>query len=147
MFDIERDPAAVELGVFAPQPPALVWRALVEPDLMQSWLSRPIGFEPVEGTSFLVEVLSHPPHHVACQVLTAVPCTRLTYTWTDPRGDARATWTVDWRLEPQGHGTRVLLLFRGFDLDDRIQRMARNAVERGWRNQVLPSLLAVVTTL
>ncbi|ALG86531.1 SRPBCC family protein [Gordonia phthalatica] len=147
MFDIERDPSAVELGVFAPQPPTVVWRALVEPDLMQSWLSRPIGFEPVEGTSFLVEVLSEPPHHVACQVLTVVPRTRLVYTWTDPRGDAPATWTVDWHLEAQGRGTRVLLVFSGFDMNDRIQKMARNAVERGWRNQVLPSLLASVASL
>ncbi|GAA3957413.1 SRPBCC domain-containing protein [Gordonia caeni] len=72
------------------------------------------------------------------------PLHQLTYSWTDLRGDPPARWLVDWQLRPQGRGTRILLHISGFDLTDRRQKMARNALERGWNNTVLPRLADVV---
>jgi hypothetical protein len=33
-------------------PPARVWRALTDPELLAGWLMRPVGFAPVVGTPF-----------------------------------------------------------------------------------------------
>lgn len=144
VFDVERDPTAVELGLFIPQPPAAVWRALTEPALIDRWLASTTGFATEIGTTFILEIPADPPAEVACQVLTVDPGRRFTHSYTDLRGNPPARWFVDWLLEPQGRGTRVLMTHSGFDLDDRVQKMARNAIERGWRNRLLPRLADVV---
>ncbi|WP_312033451.1 SRPBCC family protein [Nocardia veterana] len=105
----------------------------MEPDLVERWLMRSIGLVPAVGTHFLFVVPTEPAAEIACEVLAAQPPRRLTHSWVDLRSTFPARWMVDWVLEGQGRGTRVLLTQTGFDIDDRRQRMARNAMERGWR--------------
>ncbi|WP_458686818.1 SRPBCC family protein [Nocardia tengchongensis] len=142
--DTQLNPAAVELGTFFPQPPDVVWRALTEPDLLQRWLLRPTGFATTVGTRFRFTTPDSSIDEIICQVLTARPREQLTYTWTYPRADYPTRWTVDWTLRPQGRGTRLLLTQTGFDIEDRRQKMARNAVERSWKRLVLPRLGEVI---
>lgn len=138
MFD--GDPTAVELGLFVAQPPHVVWRALTEVDLVERWFARTTGFTAKVGSSFIFEIPADPPAEIACQVIAAESCRRFTHSYTDLRGEAPARWVVDWLLIPQGKGTRILLTHSGFDVDQRQQKMARNVVERGWQNDVLPKL-------
>ncbi|MBF6195324.1 SRPBCC domain-containing protein [Nocardia implantans] len=79
-------------------------------------------------------------NEIICEVLAAPPCKQLTYSWMYPQPEHRARCTVDWTLQPQGGGTRLLLTQTGFDIEDRRQKMARNATERSWRQLVLPRL-------
>ncbi|WP_227982382.1 SRPBCC family protein [Nocardia spumae] len=132
-FDSELDPAAVEIGGFFPQAPELVWRALTESDLVEQWLMRSIGLLPSVGTHFLFVVPTEPSAEIACEVLEARPTRQLSYSWVDLRARHPARWVVEWGLETQGRGSRVLLTQTGFDIGDRRQKMARNAMERGWR--------------
>lgn len=147
MFELERDKAAVELDQFVPHPPEVVWRALTEPDLVARWFAKTTGFSATLGCTFIVEIPSTPPAEVACEVLTVEPYQRFTHTYTDLRGNPPARWMVDWRLEQQGRGTRILLNHTGFDVEDQRQRMARNAAERSWNNQLLPGLAKLVAEL
>ncbi|MBF6178197.1 Activator of Hsp90 ATPase homolog 1-like protein [Nocardia otitidiscaviarum] len=133
MSDPELNPAAVEIGSFFPQPPDTVWHALTDPDLLEQWLLRSVGFAPAVGTHFIFSLPTRPPGEIACEVLTAEPATRLTFRWIDLRADYPARWIVDWTIHPQGRGTRLLLTQTGFDIEDRRQKMARNAMERGWK--------------
>ncbi|MEU0543916.1 SRPBCC domain-containing protein [Nocardia sp. NPDC005978] len=133
------NPAAVELGCFFPQPREVVWNALIDPDLLERWMVRPTGFEPTVGTHFLFNTPAIAPGEVACEVLIARPLEQLAYSWTYSLSDPPATWTIDWTLRAQGRGTRLLLTQTGFDIEDRRQRMQRNAMERSWRN-TLPRL-------
>ncbi|WP_405162917.1 SRPBCC domain-containing protein [Nocardia sp. NBC_01499] len=135
--DSELDPAAVEIGSFFPQSPDTVWRALTEPELIERWLMGSVGFAASVGTHFIFVVPTQPTAEIACEVLTARPPEQLTYTWVDLRAERPARWVVDWTIQPQGHGTRLLLTQSGFDIDNRRQKMARNALERGWK-AVLP---------
>ncbi|MFI9508031.1 SRPBCC domain-containing protein [Nocardia sp. NPDC052566] len=131
--DAELDPAAVEIGSFFPHRPETVWRGLTEPDLVEQWLMRSVGFATSVGTHFIFAVPTQPTAEIACEVLTARPNEQLTISWVDLRAKHPARWILDWTIQPQGRGTRLLLTHTGFDIDDRRQKMARNAMERGWR--------------
>ncbi|MGW0252719.1 SRPBCC family protein [Nocardia goodfellowii] len=138
------NPAAVELGSFFPQPPKSVWRALTEPELMGRWLLRPAGFAASVGTRFRFIIPDSSIDEIICEVLAVRPYQQLTYSWTYPQAEYPARWVVDWTLQPQGRGTRLLLTQTGFDIEDRRQKMARNATERGWKRLVLPRLGQVI---
>ncbi|UGT44996.1 SRPBCC domain-containing protein [Nocardia yamanashiensis] len=132
--DAELNPAAVEIGGFFPQPPDALWEALIEPHLVERWLQlRSSGFVAAVGTRFVFAVPGTPPGEIACEVLTASPGERLTISWVDLRAERPARWVVDWLIQPEGRGTRLLLTQTGFDIEDRRQKMARNAMERGWK--------------
>ncbi|MEU8898236.1 SRPBCC domain-containing protein [Nocardia sp. NPDC048505] len=127
----------MEVGSFFPQTPETVWRVLTDPDLLERWLMRSVGFAATTGTHFIFVLPTKPPGEIACEVLTARPNQQLTYTWFDLRAQPPARWVVDWTIQPQGRGTRFLLTQTGFDIDNRRQKMARNAMERGWRSTLL----------
>jgi hypothetical protein len=60
------------------------------------------------------------------------------------RPGRRHRWVVDWILQPQGRGARLLLTQKGFDIENRRQKMVRNAMERSWKRVVLPRLGEVI---
>lgn len=142
--DPQLDPTMVELGSFFGQPPNAVWRALTEPNLLQQWLLRPTGFAATVGTRFRFTIPDSAIDQISCEVIAAQPYERLSYSWFYPQAAYPARYIVEWRLYPQGHGTRLLLTQRGFDIGDRRQRMLRNAAERSWKRQVLPRLGEVI---
>ncbi|MQY22009.1 SRPBCC family protein [Nocardia macrotermitis] len=139
----ELDPARVEIGRFYPQSPEIVWRALTEPALLERWLMPSTGFDPAVGTHFLLSMPDSSTAEIACEVLATTPGEAMTWSWMDLRAPQPARWIVDWEVHAQGHGTRLLLTQTGFDIADKRQKMARNAIERGWR-QVLATTLAEV---
>lgn len=136
LADPELNPSAVELGRFLPQSRENVWRALTVPGLLEQWLMRPTGFAASVGTHFVFAVPSQSAGEIACEVLAVRPSERLVIGWVDLRAEQPARWVLDWTLGPQGRGTRFLLTQTGFDIDDRRQRMARNALERGWKTSL-----------
>lgn len=144
---MERDPAIVELDRFVPCTPAVVWRALTEPEIVEQWLVRSVGLRPQEGTTFILEIPSHPPGEVSCEVSAAVPGERFTHSYTDLRAARPTRWVVDWLLVPEGKGTRVVMTMSGFDSGDRQQMFARNAAERGYRNTLIPKLADAAVAL
>ncbi|WP_035718826.1 SRPBCC family protein [Gordonia shandongensis] len=145
MFDA--DPTAVDLGRFVTSAPEAVWRALTESDLVAQWLARPVGMVAEVGVVFVFEIPSDPPGEAACEVLVVEPKRRFEHTYTDLRAKRPARWVIRWSLVPKGRGTRVVFRFDGFDANDRMQRMARNALERGYDRTVLPELAEFVSTM
>ncbi|MEY2936851.1 MAG: hypothetical protein RL033_7600 [Pseudomonadota bacterium] len=102
-----------------PQPPAQVWRALTDPELIPAWTAtgkggRPVGFSTQVGTEFQFLAKPMPGWNgvVQCKVLEAVEPRLLRYSW---RGDEGGEVTlVTYRLEPQGGGTRFTWEHTGF---------------------------------
>jgi uncharacterized protein YndB with AHSA1/START domain len=71
-----------------------------------------------------------------CEVLEEVEHERLVHTFGE-------TWTLTWRLVPEGRGTRLLLQHTGFDLEQKRDRHALDRMGPGWRDVVLPRLAGV----
>jgi uncharacterized protein YndB with AHSA1/START domain len=100
------------------EPPALVWRALTEPELMARWLGEG-DVEAVVGRRFVVRpggAAGQAP--VDCEVVEAEPERLLSYRWrADGEGTAALDTVVTWILEPTAEGgTRLRLVHDGFPI-------------------------------
>jgi uncharacterized protein YndB with AHSA1/START domain len=94
----------------------------------------PGDIAPIVGHRFHLQMPGWGP--VACEVLEVEPARKIVYTFN-------ATWTLTWRLVPEGTGTRLLLEHSGFDLDDKRDRDAYERMSDGWR-EILPRLTAAL---
>ncbi|GAA2209230.1 SRPBCC domain-containing protein [Nonomuraea monospora] len=122
---------AIRLDQFVAHPPAKVWRALTEPGLVARWLM-PGDFKAEVGHRFTFT--TQPRKQVGfdgivyCEVLRVEPEKLLRISWSDGKVD----WTVTWRLEPEGKGTRLFLDHEGFDPGDELQQLSRRIMGGGW---------------
>lgn len=128
-------PATIRVDQFVAASPGKVWRALTEPDLLRLWWAEG-DVAAVVGHQFTLDMPGYGKQ--PCTVLEVDPPRRFVYTFT-------SAWTLTWRLEPEGGGTRVLLEHSGFDLDDTRMAMAFDRMGPGWRDVVLPRLADAVT--
>ncbi|MCV7413203.1 polyketide cyclase [Mycobacterium florentinum] len=123
-------PATIRVDQFVGAPPERVWRLLTEPDLMRLWWAEG-QVAAVVGHQFVLDMPGYGKQ--ACKVLEVDPPHRFVYTFTP-------AWTLTWRLEPEGTGTRVFLEHSGFDLNDTRMAAAFDRMGPGWRDVVLPRL-------
>ncbi|SBT43947.1 SRPBCC family protein [Micromonospora auratinigra] len=111
---------------FLAHPPARMWRALTDSDLLARGLM-PNDFRPLPGHRFRLRTTPRPGQGfdgvVDCEVLEI----------DEPR---RTRWA--WR------GTRLFLEHSGFDPDDSVQRRTFTLLDGGWRGHVWPRLAGVL---
>ncbi len=111
--------SAIHLVEDYPYPPATVWRALTDPEVVPRWTAtgagaRPVGFSTEPGTRFQFVGKPKPGWDgiVNCQMLEAIEPSLLRFSWTD-NGGGDVTEVV-YRLTPEGHGTRLDYEHTGF---------------------------------
>jgi uncharacterized protein YndB with AHSA1/START domain len=102
-----------------PYPPATVWFAVTNPELVARWTvtgrgGRPVGFVPIVGTKFQLIAKPVPGWRgiVDCEVIEVNEPTLLRYSWQGEE-DGKLT-IVTYRIEPQPNGTRFTLEHTGF---------------------------------
>lgn len=125
--------ASIEVDEFLPHPVEAVWDALTISDRLAGWLM-PNDFALQVGHRFTLDTGNW--GITECEVLEIEHERLLRYSWRNGPLDTE----VIWRLEPEGHGTRLFLEHRGFDLDHPAQRFAHEGMNRGWCSTVLPAL-------
>jgi uncharacterized protein YndB with AHSA1/START domain len=102
-----------------PHPPAKVWRAVTDPELVARWTvtgrsGRPVGFAPTVGTRFQFVGKPVPGWNgiVDCEVLEVREPSLLRFSW---QGDKNGPATyVTYRIEPRDAGTRFSYDHTGF---------------------------------
>lgn len=138
------DLTAIRVDEFLPHPPARVWRALTESDMLAKWLM-PNDFQPVVGHTFTFATQAIPAADfdgvVHCEVLAIEPEEMLRIRW----GGGRLDTTVTWRLVPEGRGTRLFLEHEGFDPGDESNQFARRTMGGGWRSHMARRIAQVLT--
>jgi uncharacterized protein YndB with AHSA1/START domain len=135
-------------------PPARVWRALTDPDLLAGWLMRPVGFTAAIGTQFEFRADPAPGFDgiVRCEVVECTPPladapATLAYSWQG--GPMKRPTLVRWTLTridtARGAATRVDLTHSGFDGFDVL--IARAVLGLGWRRLLVRQLRAALDAL
>lgn len=133
--------------VLVPQPREQVWRALTDSTSLADWMF-PNDFVPRVGHHFTFRVPPNPKVGfdglvVHCEVLECEPPSRLAFSWS--AGELVDT-RVNFRLEPDGEGTRVHFEHSGFDVSQPRGVQALRGAEFGWA-KMLKQLAAVVAGL
>ncbi|MEU2781020.1 SRPBCC domain-containing protein [Streptomyces sp. NPDC007110] len=141
----EDDLTVIRVDQYFPHPPAKVWRALTEPDLLVQWQMQGVeAFRLEVGHRYRMTSVPRPNTDfsgtVEAEVLAYAPERMLSVRWRDVSPANSADWTVTWSLEQEGRGTRLFLVHEGFDPDDPAQLMARKIMGGGWRTHVMRSL-------
>jgi uncharacterized protein YndB with AHSA1/START domain len=126
----------ITVDQFLPHPPATVWRALTEPDLIARWLM-PNDFRLEAGHKFTFQGFPIPPAGFGgtghSEVLEFEPEKMLRIAWRAAPDDlSTLDSTVTFTLEPEGSGTRLFLVHEGFDAGDPYQAAAQRIMSGGW---------------
>ncbi|MER7173751.1 SRPBCC family protein [Streptomyces mesophilus] len=149
-YEDDDDLTTIRVAQFLPHPPAKVWRALTEPELIGQWMM-PGDFRLEVGHRYTMAALPRPNTEfsgtVAAEVLAYETERMLAVRWQDADRPDAVDWTITWTLEPEGRGTRLFLVHEGFDPDDPTQLMARKIMGGGWRSSVITALEAVLDAL
>ncbi|WP_067136301.1 SRPBCC family protein [Microtetraspora malaysiensis] len=146
------DLTAVRVEQFLAHPPAKVWRALTEPELIAQWLM-PGDFRLEVGHRYTMQARAMPgigfSGTIQAEVLAFEPERMLRIGWrdVDPSSPNAADWTITWALKPEGRGTRLFLVHEGIDPDNPLQQRARTLMGSGWRSIVTHRLNEVLRAL
>jgi uncharacterized protein YndB with AHSA1/START domain len=134
------------MEVDLPHPPAKVWRALTDPELVAGWLMAN-DLKPQVGHSFTFRAEPTPwwDGIVRCEVLESEPHKRLRYTWRGGPANSPLDTVVTWTLTPTASGgTRLSLEQSGFPPAN---KFAYEGATKGWAHMVgtkLPEVLGRV---
>ena len=109
-------------------PPAKVWRALTDPDLLAEWLLPVIGFKLEPGAAFTFKAQPQPGWDgvVNCQFREFDAHRTLSWRWVVGDIDTIVTFT----LTPTASGTRLSLVQSGFRPD---QKQNLGGARYGWK--------------
>jgi uncharacterized protein YndB with AHSA1/START domain len=119
------DTGVIELEHVYAHAPAVVWRALTDPELHAKWWAAG-DVKPVVGHRFELDMGAWGKQ--ACEVL-AVEAERLfQYRFAIGALDTILTF----RLEPADGGTRLVLRHEGFKMDTPMGRRAYEGMKPGW---------------
>jgi uncharacterized protein YndB with AHSA1/START domain len=133
---------SVSLAYELPHPPAKVWRALTEPELLVAWLMSN-DMRPLVGHKFTFKAQPMPwwDGVVHCEVLELEPHKRLRYSWRSGPESSPLDTVVTWTLTPTpSGGTRLALEQTGFQPAN---AFAFDGARKGWERMVGVSLREV----
>ena len=134
----------ISVDQFVPHPPDRLWEAITTAEQLSRWFM-PTDIRPEVGAEFtftrpVVKPELREGKLIHCRVLEVRVGEVLVYSWADRQFPDGLDSTVTWTLHPEGAGTRVLLVHRGFDPEDPVSQSLRDVMTEGW-GRLLSQLL------
>jgi uncharacterized protein YndB with AHSA1/START domain len=121
-----------------PHAPQTIWKTLTTGELIDRWLMKSTGFQPVKGARFTLQTTPAGAWDgvIHCEVLEVIRSERLSYTWRgghdgNAQYGSRLDTVVTWTLAKVDGGTRVRLVHSGFVMPKNATTF-RNLSE-GWK--------------
>jgi len=138
-------PATISLSWELPHPPAKVWRALTDPQLVAQWLMKTdMPAEQGKAFTFRAEPMPYWDGIVHSEILELEPQRRLRYTWKGGPGATKLDTVVTWSLVPVAGGTRLELEHSGFRPE---AAQAYAGAGQGWKRNVAERMAKVLEAL
>lgn len=126
---------SISLEYDLPHPPAKVWRALTEPELLAKWIMNNDMVPQVgHNFTFRMEPTQWWDGIVYCEVLELVPEQRLSYTWKGGPANMQIDTVVTFTLTPTASGGTLLALeHSGFVPSN---KFAFDGAGQGWKQMM-----------
>jgi uncharacterized protein YndB with AHSA1/START domain len=106
-----------------PHTPEAIWNILTTGELIDRWLMKSTGFEPVKGARFTFQTTPTGAWDgvIHCEVLEVMRNERLSYSWrgghdNNAQYGSRLDTVITWTLAKVDGGTRLRLVHSGFVL-------------------------------
>jgi uncharacterized protein YndB with AHSA1/START domain len=138
-------PNRIEREIRLHAPPAVVWRAVSEPEQLAGWFSdaavidaRPGG----RGAFTFEQRATHAPVVIPITVQRLDPPRSWAYSWMQPPGSEPRpdnSLLVEFHLEPEGDGTRLQVVEAGFltiDWSDEVKASYADEHSSGWETHL-----------
>jgi len=145
-MNVKAETQSISMEYDLPYPPAKVWRALTEPELLAKWIMVN-DMRPLVGHSFTFKADPTPWWNgiVNCEVLEVDLHKRLRYSWRSGSESLPLDTVVTWTLTPTpSGGTRLALEHSGFLPAN---AFAFDGASKGWRHMVGERLGEVLARL
>jgi uncharacterized protein YndB with AHSA1/START domain len=127
-----------------PHPPAKVWRALTEPELVGKWLmTTDMKLAVGKGFTFKTEPVQGWDGVINCEMKEIEEQKRLIYSWGSMGLETMVTWT----LAPSSKGGTLLRLEQSGFPRDKAQARYYEGAKWGWQNMAgkrLPDVLGQI---
>jgi uncharacterized protein YndB with AHSA1/START domain len=124
-----------------PHAPETIWKTLTTGELIDRWLMKSTGFEPVAGTRFTLQTTPAGAWDgvIRCEVLEVIPNERLVYAWkggheANAGYGSRLDTVVTFSLSRVENGTRLRVVHSGFVLPK--NATAFGNLSEGWKKVV-----------
>ncbi len=118
---LKSDTQDIVVDEVLPHAPETIWKTLTTGELIDRWLMKSTGFEPLEGTRFTLHTTPAGAWDgvIHCEVLEVACNERLSYSWRGGHdGNAeygsRLDTVVTWTLAKVDGGTRLRVVHSGF---------------------------------
>jgi uncharacterized protein YndB with AHSA1/START domain len=132
----------INLAWELPHPPAKVWRALTDPNLVSQWLMKTdMPAELGKAFTFRAEPMPYWDGIVHSEIVELEPQKRLRYTWKGGPGTTVLDTVVTWSLFPVAGGTRLEMEHSGFKPE---HGQAYGGAQLGWERNVGKRMRAVL---
>lgn len=116
------EPGIIQLSQYINHPPAKVWKALTDPEMIAKWWA-PGDVRAEVGHKFTLDMGKWGQQ--PCEVLEVQPERLLSYSFAEGM-------IITWTIEPKGTGTQLNLVHSGFDLNSPLGKTAYEGMSKGW---------------
>jgi uncharacterized protein YndB with AHSA1/START domain len=130
----------IEKKIVINAPVSKVWKALIDPAIIEQWMLMPNNFKPELNRDFIFNAEMNGNHFdIKCKVLEISENKKLVYSWSGPFMEGNTTVSI--QLSRKDDKTELILIHSGFAAN---QEDVKENHSKGWDERFVEKLKEVV---